>query len=79
MALVLYDQWRAFSDKHANYQLLQCGCYAELSVRNRLPIMQNGQQLRRNYCVFWIKEQTNYYIEEFVELLKKLLNNEKQV
>ena len=79
MALVLNDQRRAFSHKHANYQLLQCGCYAELSVRNRLPIMQNGQQLRRNYCVFWIKEQTNYYIEEFAELLKKLLNNEKQV
>lgn len=156
--LVLNDQRRAFSDKYANYQLLQCGCYAELSVRNRLasqesveledlkqsvcilissreqqnteedyfrntlgfggrflfaesleegrlmvagnrgflpiesvgtlppagtsirrlPIMQNGQQLRRNYCVFWIKEQTNYYIEEFAELLKKLLNNEKQ-
>ena len=56
-----------------------CSADAELSVRNRLPIMQNGQQLRRNYCVFWIKEQTNYYIEEFAELLKKLLNNEKQV
>lgn len=156
--LVLNDQRRAFSDKYANYQLLQCGCYAELSVRNRLssqdsveledlkhsacilissseqqnteedyfrntlgfggrflfaesleegrlmvagnrgflpiesvgtlppagtstrrlPIMQNGQQLRRNYCVFWVKEQTNYYIEEFAELLKKLLHEEKQ-
>ncbi|HJD47394.1 MAG TPA: LysR family transcriptional regulator [Candidatus Mediterraneibacter norfolkensis] len=156
--LVLNDQRRAFSDKYANYQLLQCGCYAELSVRNRLssqdsvdledlkhsacilissreqqnteeeyfrntlgfggrflfaesleegrlmvagnrgflpiesvgtlppagasirrlPIMQNGQQLRRNYCVFWVKEQTNYYIEEFAGLLKKLLHEEKQ-
>ena len=50
---------------------------AGTSIR-RLPIMQNGQQLRRNYCVFWVKEQTNYYIEEFAELLKKLLHEEKQ-
>lgn len=39
----------------------------------RLPIVQNGRQLQRNYCVFWLKERTNYYIEEFAEILRKLL------
>ena len=39
----------------------------------RLPIVRNGQQLQRNYCVFWLKEQTNYYIEEFAGILRKLL------
>lgn len=151
--LILSDQRRAYSSQYENYQLLQCGCYAEISVRNplsrrntidleslkhtpcilissreqqnteqdyfqntlgfggkflfaenleegrlmvagnrgflpvesvgtlppagaaikRLPVMQNGQQLQRNYCVFWKKEHTNYYIEEFAAILKELL------
>lgn len=153
--LILSDQRRAFSSQYENYQLLQCGCYAEISVRNRLssresvdlellkrtpcilissreqqnteqdyfqntlgfggkflfaenleegrlmvagnrgflpiesvgtlpppgaaikrlPIFQNGIRLQRNYCVFWLKEHTNYYIEEFAETLKKLLHD----
>lgn len=151
--LILSDQRRAFSSQYENYQLLQCGCYAELSVSSslssqesveldslkripcilissreqqnteqdyfqntlgfggqflfaenleegrlmvagnrgflpiesvgtlppagaairRLPIVWNGQQLQRNYCVFWLKDQTNYYIEEFAGILRKLL------
>lgn len=34
--LVLTDQRRAFSDEYVNFELLRCGCYAELSVQNRL-------------------------------------------
>ena len=151
--LVLTDQRRAFSDKYANFQLLKCGCYAELSVRSplaeqesvtmeelkrqacilissreqqnieedyykntlgfggrflfaenmeegrlmvagnrgflpvervgtlppsgtgvkRLPVMERGQQLKRNYCLFWVKESGSYYIEEFAEILGKVL------
>ena len=151
--LVLTDQRRAFSDKYANFQLLKCSCYAELSVRSplaeqesvtmevlkrqacilissreqqnieedyykntlgfggrflfaenleegrlmvagnrgflpvervgtlppcgtgvkRLPVMEQGQQLKRNYCLFWVKENASYYIEEFAEILRKLL------
>ena len=151
--MVLTDQRRAFSDKYANFQLLKCGCYAELSVRSplaeqesvtmeelkrqacilissreqqnieedyykntlgfggrflfaenleegrlmvagnrgflpvervgtlpscgtgvkRLPVMEQGQQLKRNYCLFWVKENASYYIEEFAEILRKLL------
>lgn len=44
----------------------------------RIPIMQNGKQIQRNYCLFWVKERTGYYIEEFADLLRKLLCSEKQ-
>ena len=40
--------------------------------------MQNGKQIQRNYCLFWVKERTGYYIEEFADLLRKLLCSEKQ-
>lgn len=152
--LVLNDQRRAFSDLYVNFELMQCGCYAELSLHNplskqetvsledlkripciliasreqrnaeqeyyqntlgfggsylfadnleegrllvvsnrgflpvesvgtlppagsavcRLPIFRNGQQLTRNYCAFWRKERSGYYVEEFAELLRKLLH-----
>lgn len=39
----------------------------------RLPVMEQGQQLKRNYCLFWVKENASYYIEEFAEILRKLL------
>ena len=39
----------------------------------RRETVRNGQQLQRNYCVFWLKDQTNYYIEEFAGILRKLL------
>ena len=157
--LILNDQRRAFSDQYVNYQLLQCRCFAEVSVRSslsgrtaveldelkrmtcilissreqqnteenyfkntlgfggkflfaenleegrlmvtgnrgflpvesvgtlppagpairRLSIVQNGEPLRRNYCMFWLKERSNYYIEEFAGILRKLIQqNEKK-
>ena len=156
--LVLNDQRRAFSNKYINYELMQCGCYAELSTNHplsgqnqvrleqlqgtpciliasreqrntereyyqntlgfggsylfadnleegrllvlsnrgflpvesvgtlpppsasiqRLPIYQGEQQIMRNYCAFWRKDQTNYYMEEFADLLKKLMTRDKQ-
>lgn len=155
--LVLNDQRRAFSNTYINYELMQCGCYAELSVNHplsgqdrvcleqlqgtpciliasreqrnteqeyyqntlgfggsylfadsleegrllvlsnrgflpvesvgtlpppgtsirRLPIYQGEQQIMRNYCAFWRKDQTNYYMEEFADLLKKLMTQNK--
>lgn len=45
---------------------------AGASIR-RLPICKGGRQLRRNYCVFWRRERTNYYIEEFASTLRALL------
>ena len=157
--LILNDQRRAFSDQYVNYQLLQCRCFAEVSVRSslrgrtaveldelkrmtcilissreqqnteenyfkntlgfggkflfaenleegrlmvtgnrgflpvesvgtlppagpairRLSIVQNAEPLRRNYCMFWLKERSNYYIEEFAGILRKLIQqNEKK-
>lgn len=46
-----------------------------LSAR-RLPLCREGKQIQRNYCVFWRKERSNYYIEEFAELLRRLLHKE---
>lgn len=156
--LILNDQRRAFSNFYINYELMQCGCYAELSVKHplsgqncvrleqlqgtpciliasqeqrnteqeyyqntlgfggsylfadnleegrllvlsnrgflpvegvgtltppgasikRLPIYQGDQQIVRNYCAFWRKDQSNYYMEEFADLLKKLMNQDRQ-
>ncbi len=156
--LVLTDQRRAFSDEYVNFELLQCDCYAELSVRNplsnkefvtlkdlrsipcilisskeqqnteqefyqhtlgfggeylfaenleegrlmtvgnrgflpvesvgtlpppgptirRLPLRRGNVQLRRNYCVFWQKERSNYYIEEFTTILHRLLKGKSE-
>ena len=151
--LILSDQRRAFSDIYVNFELMRCGCCAEISMNNplskkdcvqieelkripcilitsreqqnveqeyykntlgfggsylfadnldegrllvlsnrgflpiesvgtlpqekasikRLPIYQGDSQVMRNYCVFWRKEKTNYYIEEFSDTLRKLL------
>lgn len=39
----------------------------------RIPLYHHDHQLQRNYCAFWEKAKTNYYIEEFAELLRRLL------
>lgn len=41
----------------------------------RIPLMNNLKPLQRKFCAFWPKEKTNYYIEEFVEILRQLLIN----
>lgn len=38
----------------------------------RVPMQRNGKPVQRNYFACWNKENTNYYIEEFVELLRNL-------
>ncbi len=40
---------------------------------SRIPLNRGGQQIKRNYCAFWKKDRANYYIEEFAEILRKLL------
>lgn len=35
-----------------------------------IPLQRNNKQLQRNYCAFWKKDKTNYYIEEFAETLR---------
>ena len=155
--VVLSDQRRAFSEEYVNYQLLQCGCYVEVSGRNkvgikervtiselrqipcilisskeqrnteqeyyqntlgfggnflfaenleegrlmvignrgflpvesvgtlpppsagiiRIPLYKGDQPIKRNYCAFWRVENANYYIEEFADLLRKLIHETK--
>lgn len=41
----------------------------------RIPLYHRGKPFQRNYCAFWLKEHTNYYIEEFAELLRHLLKD----
>lgn len=43
----------------------------------RLPVYERGKRLTRNYCVFWKKDNANYYIEEFADMLHSL--TEKQM
>lgn len=156
--LVLSDQRRAFSDTYVNDELMQCGCYVELSNHNqlskqevlqleqlkwlpcilissreqqnveqeyyqntlgfggsylfadnleegrllvvsnrgflpiesvgtlppegmsvrRLPLYQGDRQLMRNYCLFWNKERTNDFIEEFAATLRRLIRSRTQ-
>ena len=41
----------------------------------RIPLYPNQKQIQRNYCAFRLKDKEDYYIEEFVELLKQETNN----
>ena len=49
---------------------------AGLSIK-RLPICRGDRQVMRNYCAFWRKDQSNYYIEEFADILRKLMTKEQ--
>ncbi|MCR5539184.1 MAG: LysR family transcriptional regulator [Lachnospiraceae bacterium] len=40
------------------------------STLKRIPLCRGGEQLVRNYCAFWNKENSGYYIEEFAEMLE---------
>lgn len=60
--LVLNDQRRAFSDAYVNDELMQCGCYAEISANNPISAQSRVQieELRRLPCILIAsKEQQN--------------------
>lgn len=40
----------------------------------RIPVEKAGVPIKRKYCAFWKKSATNYYIEEFAELLKNTIH-----
>ncbi len=42
----------------------------ESSIR-RIPLFRGDSQITRNYCAFWKKDNSGYYIEEFADMLKK--------
>lgn len=37
----------------------------------RIPLIYGDKQLTRNYCAFWKKDNSGYYIEEFADILKE--------
>lgn len=43
------------------------------SIR-RLPLCRGEQQILRNYCLFWNKNHAGYYVEEFAEILRRLIH-----
>lgn len=38
---------------------------------SRIPLYRGGEQITRNYCAFWKKDNSGYYVEEFAQMLKK--------
>ena len=40
----------------------------------RIPLYRNNKKVRRKYCLFWQKERSGYYIEEFAGMLRKRLS-----
>lgn len=39
------------------------------SIR-RIPLCRGEEQIARNYCLFWKKDNSGYYVEEFADILK---------
>lgn len=38
---------------------------------SRIPLFRGDAQIKRNYCVFWKKDNSGYYVEEFANMLKR--------
>lgn len=60
--LILSDQRRAFSESYTNYELMKCGCYAEISTNNPLSGQEFVvlEQLKRLPCILITsREQQN--------------------
>ncbi len=36
----------------------------------RVPLYRGKEQIKRNYCLFWKKNNSGYYVEEFADILK---------
>ena len=36
----------------------------------RLPVVRSGEPILRNYCAFWKKDNSGYYVDEFAQPLK---------
>lgn len=36
----------------------------------RIPLMRNQSPVKKTHCIFWKKDNSGYYIEEFADILK---------
>lgn len=41
------------------------------SAVSRIPLFRGNSQITRNYCAFWKKDDSGYYVEEFADILKR--------
>ena len=46
----------------------------QVSLTTKVPLYRDNEVIKRNYCAFWKKENSNIYIEEFVKILEKQHN-----
>ncbi|HIV85224.1 MAG TPA: LysR family transcriptional regulator [Candidatus Monoglobus merdigallinarum] len=46
------------------------GANVAVAAVRRIPLFRDDRQITRNYCLFWKKDHTGAYIEEFAEILK---------
>ena len=44
-----------------------------LPTIKRIPLYRREAPLKRTICAFWLKDNANYYIEEFAATLQQLL------
>ena len=42
----------------------------------RIPLYRKKRRVTRKYCLFWLKEKTGYYIEEFARMLQVRLKGD---
>lgn len=40
------------------------------SIITRIPLFRGDSQITRNYCAFWKKDNSGYYVEEFADIPK---------
>lgn len=38
---------------------------------SRIPLFRGNSQITRNYCAFWKKDHSGYYVEAFADILKR--------
>ena len=43
---------------------------------SRVPLFRGEEPVRRNYCGFWKKDNSGYYVEEFADMLKRQFEGE---
>ena len=44
----------------------------------RIPLIHKGEPLTRNYCAFWSRENSGYYVETFADILKKQFHTDEE-
>ena len=66
------DEARLMAMSGRGYMLVEsAGDRTELPLVRREVRRADGGAIVRTYCAFWQKKRTNYYIEEFADLLRK--------